>query len=975
MLSRDDRRERKRKNRMMNSARVAIGCLLFSIAAAAQQYVISTYAGGAVPAIPAAAVAGSIGAPISLATDAAGNAYFSSPDLNSVLKLDPTGGLTRVAGNGTTGYSGDGGPATSARLRLNSGDSSTNSAGLAVDSAGNLFIADTGNHRIRRVSPDGVITTVAGSSSRGFSGDGGAATTAELNYPLGVAVDGRGNLFIVDTFNYRIRKVAANGIISTVAGGGTMPGASSDGGPATSAQLTTAWAVAADSAGNLFIVDFAYGYGPDLITLTRIRKVSPGGIITTVGQMDAWGVAVDGVGNLFVADAFGRVRKISPDGITSTVAGNRTFGFSGDGGPATSAQMNYPWAVAVDRAGNLFIADRLNYRIRKVSPAGTIITVAGDGTGHGIGPPNGGPATDGGPATSSQVSNPQGVAVDGLRNVFIADSGNNRIRKVSSAGIITTIAGNGTIGFSGDGGPATSAQVSAPVGVTVDAAGTVFFVDTGNGAGGRIRKVSPNGIITTVAGNGTPGFSGDGGPATAAALGSFAACNRICGGVAVDGAGNLFIADPGNSRVRQVSPSGIITTVAGNDVVGFSGDGGPAANAQLTYPVGVAVDGTGNLFIADYARVRKVYPSGIISTVAGSGTLEGSAADGAPATSAHLSYPYGLAVDAAGNLFFTDPGSNFFAGGDAGDFLADHRIRRVSPDGIITSVAGDGVAGYSGDGGPASIARLNGPSSLALDEAGNLYVADTGNQVVRVLRPTNRSVFIGGVVDAASQGPSPVSPGKIVAIYGAGIGASQLIQNQPSNGQLSTELGGTTVSFNGIAAPILYTSATQIAAIVPYAIAAATAQVTVTYLGEVSNVFAVTVSPSAPNFFTSSQTGAGQASALNVIDGTVNSAVNPVKIGEYISLYATGEGQTKPGGVDGKLAGSMGILPILRVGVTVGGIPATVQYAGSVPGQVAGVMQMNVQIPNGVQPGGYVPIVVRVGDGSSSPAVWIAVSN
>jgi uncharacterized protein (TIGR03437 family) len=238
-------------------------------------------------------------------------------------------------------------------------------------------------------------------------------------------------------------------------------------------------------------------------------------------------------------------------------------------------------------------------------------------------------------------------------------------------------------------------------------------------------------------------------------------------------------------------------------------------------------------------------------------------------------------------------------------------------------------------------------------------------------------------VDAASQHADPVSPGKIVVIYGARLGPSQLIQNEPKSGQISTELSGTTVSFNNFAAPILYTSATQVAAVVPYTVMldpyiegiASTARVSVTYQGQVSADFTVPVATTAPNLFTSNQAGWGQAAAINAVDGTVNTPVNPVQVGGYISLYVTGEGQTLPAGVDGKLAASEPAHPVLPVSVTVGGIQAQVQYAGSVPGQVAGLSQVNVQIPSGVQPGGYVPVILEVGDRTSGTAVWIAVRN
>ena len=325
-------------------------------------------------------------------------------------------------------------------------------------------------------------------------------------------------------------------------------------------------------------------------------------------------------------------------GIITTVAGNGNTGFSGDGGPATSASLNQPAGVAVDASQNIFIADRPNERIRKVSASGIITTVAGTGTA--------GFSGDGGPATSASLGYPASVAVDTSGNLFLADQPHTRSRQVSAAGgIITTVAGNGTTGFSGDGGPATSAFLDSPYGVAVDASGNLFIADYGNN---RIRKVSASGIITTVAGNGTTGFSGDGGPATSASFSSPA-------DVAVDSFGNLFIVDLGNNRIREVSASGIITTVAGAGTKGFSGDGGPATSASLNSPFGVAVDASGDLLIGDTlnSRIRKVSTSGIITTVAGNGT-QGFSGEGGPATSASLSSPWGVAVDASGNLFIAD---------------------------------------------------------------------------------------------------------------------------------------------------------------------------------------------------------------------------------------------------------------------------------------------------------------------------------
>ena len=447
----------------------------------------------------------------------------------------------------------------------------------------------------------------------------------------------------------------------------------------------------------------------------------------------------------------------------------------------------------------------------------------------------------------------------------------------------------------------------------------------------------------------------------------------------MDSRGNLFVSDAGNNRIRRISPDGIITTAAGNGSYGFSGDGGQATSAQLSIPRGLAVDRADNLFIAEESRIRKVTPDGTITTVAGGIPFFvqwGFSGDGGPATSARLSFPVGVAVDNAGNLIIADPGFNLDTGDAGDDYSVDQRIRKVSPGGIITTVAGNGSHSFTGDGGPAVTAAFDGAIGVAVDGAGNLYVADALNRVIRILRPVTSSVQIGAVVDAASQHADPVSPGKIVVLYGAGLGPPTLIQNQPKDGQFGTELSGTAVSFNGIAAPILYTSSTQIAAIVPYAVLGSTARVSVAYQGQTSADFTVPLTMAAPSIFTLNQAGWGQAAAINAADKSVNTPANAVRIGESITLYATGEGQTSPGGVDGKVAGSTPVQPALRVTATVGGIPATVQYAGSAPGQVSGLMQVNLQIPAGVQPGGYVPVVLTVGDESTVPdAVWIAVAD
>ncbi len=383
----------------------------------------------------------------------------------------------------------------------------------------------------------------------------------------------------------------------------------------------------------------------------------------------------------------------APTSIITTVAGDGLAGsYSGDGGYATNGGLSEPIGIARDASGNLFIADTFNNVIRKVSTSGIITTVAGSGFGAGSG--GGAYSGDGGPATNASLWYPVYVAVDAPGNLFIADRNNNRIRKVSTNGIITTVAGNGTFGYSGDGGPATRASIANTRGVAVDASGNVFITDVYNN---RIRKVDTKGIITTAAGKGINGYSGDGGRATNASL-------SVPCGLAVDASGNLFIADQGNNRIREVSTNGIITTVAGNGANGYYGNGIAATSAELNYPLDVAVDASGDLFIADtYNQRIRAVTNGIIRTIAGDGFTTvygfgGYAGDGGPASSAELNSPFGVVVDPSGNLFVVDSYNN--------------RVRQVSTNGIITTLAGNGAGaaplggGYSGDGGLAPVYEL-----------------------------------------------------------------------------------------------------------------------------------------------------------------------------------------------------------------------------------------------------------------------------
>jgi uncharacterized protein (TIGR03437 family) len=584
--------------------------------------------------------------------------------------------------------------------------------------------------------------------------------------------------------------------------------------------------------------------------------------------------------------AFGQAYTID------TVAGTGTAGFSGDGGPATSAQLDSPGGVAVDSAGTLYISDTINNRIRKVSN-GVITTLAGSGT-----PGYGAFSGDNGPATSARLSLPADVSLDSAGNLYISDTINNLIRMVSN-GVITTVAGRetyGTYGFGGDNGPATSAYLYAPDGIALDSAGNLYIADFGNN---RIRKVS-NGVITTVAGTWTPGFSGDGGPATSAQL-------NLPERVAVDSAGNLYIADTINCRIREVS-NGVITTVAGSGGRGFSGDNGPATSAQLDTPGGVAVDTAGNLYIADFGN---------------------------------------------------------------------NRIRKVS-NGVIVTVAGTGTPGFSGDGGPATSAQLNLPTGVAVDTAGNLYIAEAWNNRIRLLTPALPTVK--GVTNGASYATGAVSPGELVTIFGTAIGPATAAGaiTDPSTGKLATTIGGVQVLFNGTAAPMIYASSTQVSAVVPYEMApVASPGVRIKYAGQTSNSYQLTTTTTAPGLFTQNASGSGSGSILNQ-DYSVNGPNNAAAKGSIVMVYLTGEGATSPPSVTGAITTAtlpppqVTPAPLLAVGVTINGQPALYVYAGEAPGLVAGMMQLNVQIPASA-PSGNLPITVSIGGNPSQNGVTVSV--
>lgn len=551
-----------------------------------------------------AATGAQLNLPDGLFVDSSGN-LFIADTFNSVIRevAAATGNIQTVAGayyayDYTCNYSGDGGVATSAQLCLPSG--------VSVDGSGNIFIADTDNSVIREVVA-GNIETVAGTGTQGYAGDGGPATSAELNFPNGLFVDNSDNVFIADTENFVIREVSSS-TIQTFAGNHTVA-YSGDGNAATSAALSAPGGVFVDGSEDLFIAD-TYNCAVREVAAAsgNVQTVAGNGTCGYSGDGAAAtsaelnypdGVFVDSGGDIFIADTENSVIRevVAATGNIQTVAGNGTAGYTGDGGAATSAQLSSPFGVFVDGSGNIFIADTDNSAIRCVVgtaggcfgstlAVGDITTVAGTGT------PCQDPTTscgDGGAATSAQLNFPGGLFVDGFGNLFIADTFDSKIREVAVAtSDIQTVAGTGSAGYSGDGGPATSGLLYDPYGVSVDSSGNIFIADTSNSVVREVVAVSGN--IQTIAGNGTEGYTGDGGPATSAEL-----AHPL--GVAGDASGDLFVADTENSRIRELTstvsvisiPSSATLPAGGSQQFAATVTG--ASNTSVTWEVNGVIGG------------------------------------------------------------------------------------------------------------------------------------------------------------------------------------------------------------------------------------------------------------------------------------------------------------------------------------------------------------------------------------------------
>src|ERR1700733_2627620 len=519
---------------------------LFFPSAWSQPYVISTIAGTSRLADGAPGNTAPLQMPIAVALDANGNLYIADEGDNRIRKVDPTGIISTYAGTGLPGYSGDRGPAKNAEINF--------PTGVAVDAKGNLYIADLGNFVVRRVDANGNINTVAGNGRPGFAGDNGPATSAQID-PIAVAVDAAGNLYIADGLNFRIRKVDTNGVITTIGGNGTA-GNVGDNGPATSAEIDFVADIAVDNSGNVYLADYFNFEVRKIDTKGMMTAFAGGvlsgpldedGILATKAVMVPFGVAFDLSGNLYISDDNLNdtlVQKVDlSTGLIYNVAGTGQIGFAGDGGYASAAELNSPAGLAIG-GGVVYFADASNQRVRKIAN-GIITTVAGTSI------------RDGGPAANAFLDIPEGIAIDGSGDILVADTGDSEARKFKAGSPINSVG---------------QLQGGAPYGVASDSAGNFYFTDEEPNFPSEtphILKVTPQGSTSIFAGGGPDGFSGDNGPATAAAL-------NAPQGLAVDAVGNIYVADNGNNRVRKIDTTGTITTIAGNGKFEFSGDNGPA---------------------------------------------------------------------------------------------------------------------------------------------------------------------------------------------------------------------------------------------------------------------------------------------------------------------------------------------------------------------------------------------------------------
>lgn len=648
--------------------------------------------------------------PGDVAVDSAGNVYVADWLNHTIRKITPAGVVSTLAGSPGSQGNADG---VGAAAQLNFPRS------VAVDTAGNVYVASA--HAIRKITPAAVVTTLAGSAN-GIGSADGTGSAARFRHPDGVAVDSAGNLWVADTYNHTIRKITPAGVVSTVAGLAGSQGSADGAGNV--ARFRLPQSVAVDQEGVVYVAD-TYNQ--------TIRRINPDGVVETVAGLAGsqgsangngsvarfrypCGVAVDSAGDVYVADRSNQtVRKITPAGQVTTLAGSALESGSADGTGST-ARFNEPNRVAVGSDGNAYVADGDNYRIRKITPAALVTTLAGANS----------PGRTDGTVNDARFFQPYGVAVDTAGNLYVADSGNQTLRKIMPSGVVDTLAGLAGNRGSAD-GSGSDARFKFPNGVAVDSAGTVYVTDGDNHT---VRKITSAGAVSTLAGLAGNSGSSEG---TGSAARFFAPR-----GLALDSAGNLYVADNFNHTIRKITQAGVVTTLAGMAGSAGSADG-TGSNARFNYPTGVAVDSGGSVYVVDYlnSTIRKITPDGFVNTLAG---LAGSTgiADGT-VSAARFGHPTGVAVDSAGNVFVVDQDNQ--------------AIRKITPAGVVTTIAGS-PGSQNHDNGIGSAARFLNPVGVCVGSTGNVYVADTGNDTIRVgrtapLAPTvaqlqNQHILING---------------------------------------------------------------------------------------------------------------------------------------------------------------------------------------------------------------------------------------
>ncbi len=673
--------------------------------------------------------------PSGLAVDRDGNLYIADYTTGTIRRIDSAGAVVTIAGTGQRADDGDGGPALAAGLM--------DPSWMLVDGAGTVLVSTM--NRIRRIDPDGTIETIVGTGQPGFSGDDEQAVLAELNANAGMALDAEGNLFIADRGNNRVRRISRGGVITTVVGG-DVDAPLIEGATATGGRVEGPIDVAVAPDGTVYVAEFD---GHRILRLNADGTVSvvagtgtPGfsgdGGLGSAAQINSpRAVEVDVEGNLYFADwKNDAIRRLDATGRIMTVAGLGTGRASG-GAPAMIAGMKPALGLALGPGGNLFVLQQGTYTVsllRAPSPDDPILACRGEAAEVAPRPPlrddpvatllagaiGPGFAGDEGPLDVARFLSPESfvIAPDGA--IYVADTGNHRIRVVSPAGIVSTLAGTGEPGFSGDGGPAVKASVSAPKALLLDGAGNLYFADSANF---RIRRIDRCGIIETIAGSGQPGSGGDGGLAVAAEF-------RDATGLAIDAARNIYVADPASNRVRMIKTDGTIATFAGNGQAASGRDGGRAGETQLDGPSDVAVGRDGRVYIAETRaqKIRVVGQGGLLTTIAGpSYTVpiepdegeegEEPAEDQLTEETILLLTPVALTVDGEGRVYFVE--------------LTGGVVTMVIPGVTPRVVAGD-PAGQAGSGAGALEVAIPAPISLDLDAAGNLYVLNTSGELWQI---------------------------------------------------------------------------------------------------------------------------------------------------------------------------------------------------------------------------------------------------